>query len=83
MNITEEEALYLSGNKIRPTKCWDCAKATGGCSWADAFIPVKGWKAIATTKPGIRSSYLILECPEFQADAMSGGQYWTKEHFQK
>jgi len=63
-----------------PTKCWDCKKAVGGCSWAREFIPVEGWKAVQT-KLKLHNkladegclSFIVLECPEFKADAYQGG----------
>lgn len=58
------------------TKCWECVKAYGGCSWADSFTPVEGWKATKNTKrewkkgKGVTSvdSYNVMECPEFVKD---------------
>lgn len=59
------------------TLCWDCAKATGGCSWADSLQPVDGWIAEPTEKSVFRGdplrSFLVHECPEFKRDAMDGG----------
>ena len=67
------------------TKCWDCAKATGGCSWSNSFEPVKGWVAVPTkvkihksknpTEEMIRdnSSYVVIDCPEFLRDAYNNG----------
>ena len=56
--------------------CWDCSKATQGCSWSDYFKPVKNWTAIkyepTSTKP--YTTYLVQECPEFDRDAYNGGQ---------
>lgn len=39
--------------QTRPTLCWSCARACGGCSWTERdpvthairFEPVKGWEA--------------------------------------
>ena len=66
------------------TLCWDCEKSLGGCSWADKFIPVKGWTAIKTqkrqnTKESI-DSFDVYECPQFERDAMNGGLYRLKGH---
>lgn len=36
--------------------CWNCQRATGGCSWSDKFIPVNGWIA----EPRIIKNYNIL-----------------------
>lgn len=54
------------------TQCWDCAKATGGCSWSQEYVPVEGWEAIPTRKKTF-DSFLILDCPEFERDAILGG----------
>lgn len=54
------------------TLCWYCNKACGGCSWSQAFKPVKGWKATkAKIKQGLNDyadSYHVIECPEFVPD---------------
>ena len=73
----------MSGYKIQATKCWDCARATGGCSWSDFFKPVSGWIAIPTKinshkkqfdeKAKVNQSYIVIECPEFLRDAYAGG----------
>ena len=63
------------------TKCWECAKACGGCSWADHFIPVDGWCAIKTrlklhNTSGLMddcASYIVIDCPQFKKDALPGG----------
>ena len=59
------------------TLCWECAKATGRCSWSDEFIPVEGWNAKPTKKRvyggGEFESYLVIECPEFERDAYNNG----------
>ena len=58
-----------------PTKCWDCAKACGGCSWSDHWehSPVPGWVAERTElriNNGLFSeSFVVIECPEFEPDA--------------
>ena len=61
--------------KFQQTLCWDCARATGNCPWADRLVPVKGWKAIkiqpTATKP--YGSYIVLDCPGFIRDAYDGG----------
>jgi hypothetical protein len=61
---------------MRETLCWECARATGGCSWSREFIPVKGWKAKKTKIKDERyyryySSYLVLKCPLFVPDDFS------------
>ena len=63
------------------TICWDCANATGGCSWVDHFIPVDGWQAVPKkmklhNKLDGRSetgSFIVSECPEFIRDAFGYG----------
>lgn len=55
--------------------CWDCANATGKCSWSDSreYKPVEGWKAvrndIKVANGVMAESYLVTECPEFKPDA--------------
>jgi len=58
------------------TLCWDCAKATGGCSWSYNCTPVDRWKAIPKKKKasdGYYDSYVVIECPEFVRDAYRNG----------
>lgn len=58
------------------TICWECSHATGGCSWADDGIPVKGWEAIETKKKSTLityKSYLVMRCPMFDRDAYANG----------
>ena len=61
------------------TLCWDCANATGGCSWSDYWehSPVPGWIAIPTklklNNETNGSSYAVISCPEFIRDAQDGG----------
>ena len=58
------------------TICWDCQKATGGCSWSRGFEPVEGWKAVPTKAYGKSTSekerwidsFDVYECPEFVLD---------------
>lgn len=61
----------------KPTLCWKCSKACGGCSWSDGtFTPVEGWTATETTIRGDRGiwrdriiqSYIVEECPEYEED---------------
>lgn len=55
--------------------CWDCEKATGGCTWARRLKPVEGWVARkinpSPTKPYV--TYFIESCPEFKRDSYNGG----------
>ena len=63
------------------TICWDCANATGGCSWVDHFVPVAGWQAVPKKMKlhnGIggrkeTGSYVVSECPDFIRDAYNFG----------
>lgn len=64
----------MSQNK-RPSLCWDCANATGFCDWSRSNLPIEGWTAVKT---GLNSSlkdgsYIVVECPEFERDAIRGG----------
>ena len=61
------------------TLCWDCANATGGCSWADRLKPVKGWGAKYVEKKGDYNSYFVYDCPQFERDATYGGAEHYKE----
>ena len=59
------------------TLCWDCAKATGGCSWSAHLKPVKGSKGKLVVKslygqPNYKT-VRVDECPEFERDAYRGG----------
>ena len=58
--------------KAVPTLCWDCRKATGGCSWSDELKPVKGSKGWLVHKQTYKTVQ-IVECPEFERDAYKGG----------
>jgi hypothetical protein len=57
--------------------CVLCKKCIDGCSWANEFVPVKGWKARMTlTADGKPYSYKIFYCPEFEeGDAAKGRDY--------
>ena len=63
--------------KYPPTLCWDCEKAIGDCRWSSKLRPIKGWKIIKTQKKihggGEYESCIVLECPEFKADAYGSG----------
>ena len=66
------------GKTKHDTLCWDCAKATGKCSWSKNFVPVEGWEADPTkVKNGfitwkgrkifsLVDSFDVHECPEFE-----------------
>lgn len=61
------------------TLCELCEKACGGCSWTEygRFEPVDGWEAIRSDIPmwgddtRVVESYMVLSCPEFEADENS------------
>ena len=57
----------------KPTLCWDCAKATGGCRWSDQLQPIPGWDAELTKSNTTYSSYIVNECPEFVRDGINVG----------
>ena len=56
------------------TICWNCANATGGCSWADKLVPVEGWTAEEVRKECLHT-YQVYACPLFVQDAMNFGLY--------
>ena len=60
--------------------CWNCAKATSGCSWSDSLRPVKGWTAKFIKKNSSRpyDTWLVENCPQFEQDAIGGGMKWMK-----
>ena len=57
-------------NKQSQQLCWDCKKATGGCSWSKNFTPVPGWTAEKICSVAyndvVRETYSITACPEFE-----------------
>lgn len=70
---------------ITSSRCWDCHRATGGCSWSDSLIPVEGWTAEDTKR--IRGDktvehVMVIKCPLFVRDAYRGGLYRYKENEQ-
>jgi len=58
----------------KPTLCWDCKNACGGCPWSKHLVPVGGWTAKKTTIRASKTgeermpSYLVIGCPEFVRD---------------
>lgn len=82
----EENKVVDPNAPKQPTKCWDCALATGsvdiddagrGCPWARRLRPVPGWEATETkirfsTKMRA-SSFIVHECPLFIRDSFNGG----------
>ena len=60
----------------KPTLCWKCAHACGGCSWSDSFTPVEGWTAKPTVIKANHGrgfmedieSYIVKACPLFEND---------------
>lgn len=69
---------------VKPnTICWDCANATGNCSWSDFWQhePVKGWYAVRNDLHKSEAdieSYIVISCPEFVRDAEQYGQVRKK-----
>lgn len=66
-----DEALVIRQHP--ETLCWECANATGGCSWSQRFRPVPGWDATPTVlhQDGVVrkiTSYHVKACPEFVED---------------
>lgn len=49
--------------------CWECKRATGGCTWSDKLLPVEGWDATPTiikdSEIGEIPSFQIKHCPQF------------------
>ena len=60
----------INNDRGNETLCWTCSKCTGGCSWSEDFIPVKGWKATARYVDEMDDappwSYRVEECPEYE-----------------
>ena len=58
----------------KPTLCWDCKNACGGCPWSKHLVPVGGWTAKKTTIRASKTgeermpSYLVIGCPEYITD---------------
>ena len=51
--------------------CWRCKNCFGGCSWAESFEPVEGWRAERTIIQHFNAetpSFLVRNCPLFAAD---------------
>ena len=63
---------------MKETLCWKCAvPGTGGCSWDQAFVPVKGWTATPTRiwisyRQTSMESFMVHECPLFRTDTGIG-----------
>ena len=58
--------------EMKWTLCFDCAKATGYCSWSSRLEPVEGWTAEETIK-NTSTSFVVIDCPEFVRDAYRNG----------
>ena len=56
--------------RTKPTICWNCANACGGCCWSKSFKPVDGWTATPTkvyqVKDSYIDSYVVYKCPQFK-----------------
>ena len=51
--------------------CWRCKNCFGGCSWAESFEPVEGWRAERTIIQHFNTetpSFLVRDCPLFAVD---------------
>ena len=51
--------------------CWRCKNCFGGCSWAESFEPVEGWRTERTIIKNFNTetpSFLVRDCPLFVAD---------------
>ena len=51
--------------------CWNCKRATGGCSWSASGEPVENWIAEPTVVMDVEgeiASYKIMGCPLFESD---------------
>lgn len=66
--------------RVKHTLCWDCANATGSCTWSRLLEPVEGWTAIKVKgkpyklNPEINTdTYIVQACPEFIRDAENFG----------
>lgn len=57
-----------NSGEARETLCFQCARATGGCSWSDELRPVRGWFARRGTVNGKPYSYSVFRCPEYRAE---------------
>lgn len=56
----------------KPSLCWKCKNATGGCSWSNRLQPVEGWTASEEAEPQYISekmrsipNYRVIDCPEY------------------
>lgn len=69
MSWNDTTRKNILGKKLQ--LCWDCEKATGGCSWSekDKAEPIPGWDA----EPDVMNSdtdrevqtFRIYYCPQF------------------
>lgn len=68
-----------SDTNLRSNICFDCQRATGGCSWSEIdpntgkprFVPVPGWEAeLVVRKSGKKTdvTWQITGCPLFIRD---------------
>lgn len=78
MKVLEEYFRIYSPCEDANTCCFLCKKNIDGCSWANSFEPVEGWKAIKAEKrtSGSIQGYKIFYCPEFEeGDSAEGREY--------
>ena len=60
--------VHLKGDQ---SLCWSCKNCFGGCSWAESFEPVEGWRAERTIIKYFNTkipSFLVRDCPRFAVD---------------
>lgn len=62
------ESIHKTG-----TLCWECANATGNCSWSSKLVPVEGWVAKPVKKKDGLDSFCVYICPKFERDAYDMG----------
>ena len=79
-NMEQTEKFNYNYARVKHTLCWDCANATGGCTWSRLLEPVEGWTAIRIKgkpyklDPEIDTdTFLVQKCPEFMRDALNYG----------
>ena len=51
--------------------CGNCKNCFGGCSWAESFEPVEGWRGERTIIQHFNAetpSFLVRDCPRFAVD---------------
>lgn len=71
----------------KPTICWNCGNACGGCSWSKGLKEVEGWEATPTRvyqkKGEYQDSYIVHKCPKFKKDEISHAEFKTQKEVAK